>query len=106
MSKVVFITNNSPEIRKKLEEAGFSICICAKFEDSVWLDYYPESNHTFDIHGTGYTDKGDWDEKYSPLERIKIRLEIKDYYSEEREFFDTVDEFLEKYERNKISSNC
>lgn len=97
MSKIVFIRENSPEIRKRLKEAGFSICICAGFEDSVWLDYHPENNHIFDIHGTGYTDKGDWDEKYPPLERIKIRLETEDYYSKEREFFDDVEEFIKKY---------
>ena len=44
MSKVVFIKENSPEIRSKLEKAGFSICICATFEDSIWLNYSPNYN--------------------------------------------------------------
>lgn len=103
MSKIVFIKDNSPEIRKKLKEAGYSVCICASFEDSIWLDCHPEDKYPFDIHGTGYTDPGDWDEKYTPLERIKMRLEAEDWYSDEREFYDTVEEFLEKYPKPKES---
>lgn len=106
MSKIVFITNNSVGIRKKLRKAGFSVCVCALFDDSVWLVYYPDEKMPYDIHGTGYTDKGDWDEKYSPLERIQERLKLDWYYSKDREFFDNVEKFLEKYERYKISSNC
>ena len=92
---IVFIKENSPETRNKLKDAGFSICKCAEFKDSVWLHYNP--NVLYNIHGEGYCDPGDWDEKYSPLERIQLRLKEEDYYSEEREFYDTVDEFLLKY---------
>lgn len=101
MSKIVFITDNSKEIRNKLKEAGFTICDCAEFEDSIWLTYHPDYKMPFDIHGTGYTDKGDWEEKYSPLERIKMRLKESGYYSEEREFYNTVEEFLNKYGNKK-----
>ena len=99
MSKIVFITDNSKEIRNKLKETGFSICTCASFKDSIWLTYHPDYKMPFDIHGTGYTDKGDWEEKYSPLERIKIRLKESGYYSEEREFYSTVEEFLKVYSK-------
>ena len=101
MSKIVFIKANSPEIRKKLKEAGFSLCVCASFEDSIWLDYHPEEKFPFDIHGEGYTDEGDWDEKYPPLKRIQMRLGEEKYYSEDREFYDTVEEFLEHYSPKK-----
>lgn len=101
MGKIVFITDNSKEIRNKLKESGFTICVCAEFKDSIWLTYHPNCKVTFDIHGTGYTDKGDWEEKYSPLERIKIRLKESGYYSEEREFYNTVEEFLNKYGNKK-----
>jgi hypothetical protein len=100
MSKIVFITNNSEKIRNKLKESGFSICDCAYFPDSVWLDYHPDENcFTFDIHGEGYCDEGDWEEKYSPLKRIQMRLKESDYYSEEREFYSTVEEFLKVYSK-------
>ena len=99
MSKVVFIKENSPEIRSKLEKAGFSICICATFEDSIWLDYSPNYNFRYDIHGVGYADRDDVDFKLSPIERIKERLALNGYYSTEREFYDTVEEFLKHYKK-------
>lgn len=101
MSKIVFIKQNSPEIRNKLKKSGFSVCICSTFDDSIWLSYhsYPEDELPFDIHGEGYCDPGDYDEKYSPLDRIKSRLSTPGYYSEDREFFDTVEEFLNKYKK-------
>ena len=105
MSKIVFIKDNSKEIRKKLKEAGFSICVCATFEDSVWLDYHPEEKFPFDIHGSGYADKDDPDYNLSPLERIKERLGLDWYYSEDREFYDTVEEFLQHYNKNEEQKN-
>lgn len=101
MSKIVFITNNSEEIRNKLKESGFSICACAYFPDSIWLKYHPDNHYAFNIHGEGYCNDGDWDENYSPLERIQMRLKESDYYSEEREFYNTIEEFLNKYGNKK-----
>ena len=104
MSKIVFIKENSPEVRQKLKDVGFGICVCAEFVDSVWLDYHPEDKHLYkDIHGTGYTDETDGEEmnRLSPEERIKLWLSLDCYYSKDREFFDTVEEFLEKYPKPK-----
>ncbi|MBR1748785.1 MAG: hypothetical protein IJ743_03210 [Bacilli bacterium] len=101
MSKIVFIKANSPEIRNKLKEAGFSICICASFEDSVWLNYHPGEKFPFDIHGEGYAEEDEPDAKYPPLERIQIRLKERGYYSGDREFYDTVEEFLKHYSPRK-----
>ena len=99
MSKIVFIKDNSLEIRNKLKETGFSICACAELKDSIWLVYSPNVEMQFDIHGEGYADEGDFDEKYSPSERINIRLKTNGYYPEEREFYETIEEFLEKYHK-------
>lgn len=33
MSEHCLIKKNTPELRKKLEEAGLSVCICTTFED-------------------------------------------------------------------------
>lgn len=101
MSKIVFIKDNNQEIRRKLKNAGFSVCICAKFYDSVWLIYHPDENFPYDIHGEGYADSGDYDEKHTPEERIQMRLKEDGYYSKEREFYNTVEEFLEKYGNEK-----
>lgn len=48
-----FIRKNSKELQKKLADIGYSICQCANFENSVWLDTLP-INGT--IHGKGYFD--------------------------------------------------
>lgn len=34
-----FLRDNSPEIRKKIEDAGIECCLCCEFEDSFWLSY-------------------------------------------------------------------
>ena len=101
MSRIVFITDNSPEIRDKLKLAGFSICICASFKDSVWLKYRPNEKYPFDIHGFGYCDPGEYVEKLSPIERIKYWLNRENTFlnNEKEEFFDNVDDFIKKYSK-------
>ena len=37
MSEHCLIKKNAPELRKKLEDAGLSVCICTTFEDADWL---------------------------------------------------------------------
>lgn len=98
-NRVVFIKENSPEVRKKLEDVGYSVCICASFEDSIWLNYYPNGKFPYDIHGTGFTDETDSKkvQAMSPIERIQYWLNEEGFYSPDREFFDTVKEFLKKY---------
>lgn len=53
-----FIRKNTPELRNKLEDLGFHICPCTKFEDSIWLNTCKLSLET-SIHGLGY-----WDETF------------------------------------------
>ena len=48
-----FIRKNSKELQKKLYDIGYNICLCANFENSVWLDTFP-INGT--VHGKGYFD--------------------------------------------------
>jgi hypothetical protein len=100
MSKTVFITQNSPEIIQKLKDAGFSICACVFFDGSIWLGYHPDNLFPYAIHGEGYADEEDCDLDLKPLDRIQRRLAEESYYSKEREFFDTVEEFLKKYKPN------
>ena len=99
MSKIIFIKENSHEIRQKLREAGFSICACAGFEDSIWLDYHPGSNNYYDIHGVGYEDLDEIDVKLSPIDRILKWLSFDWYFSKDKEFYDTVEEFLKHYKK-------
>jgi len=94
---VVFIKQNSPEIREKLQDAGYSICHCALFVDAIWLDYHPDSNLCKGIHGVGYTDEVEGLLDLTPEERIETWLSRDGHFDKEREFFDTVEEFLVKY---------
>lgn len=100
---VVFIKQNSPEIREKLQQAGYSICNCASFVGSIWLDYHPDSSGCSDfykeIHGVGYADISERLCNLTPEERIKTWLSQDGYFDKEREFFDTVEEFLVKYHK-------
>lgn len=100
---IVFIKQNSPEIRKKLGDAGYSVCHCAEFEDAIWLDYHPFIMEMYrDIHGVGYTDECEGLLDWTPEERIKAWLGREDFFDEDREFYDTVEQFLEKYPIPKI----
>ena len=51
-----FIRKNTPELRQKLAELGYSVCVCTSFKDAVWLD---TATHTkpCSSHGIGF-----WDE--------------------------------------------
>lgn len=44
---------NCPSIRRRLEEAGLSLCLCCEFDGSVWL-VCSDAVNTADIHGEGY----------------------------------------------------
>ena len=100
MSKIVFIKQNSPEVRRELKDAGFSLCVCTRFKDAIWLTYLPDLDLPFDIHGEGFADDDDCDLALKPIDRIKLRAAQKGYYPKEREFFCTVEEFLKKYKPN------
>lgn len=54
MGKCVVLKQNSPEIRKKIEDAGISLCVCASFDENSWLDYHVGLGAYFDVHGLGY----------------------------------------------------
>lgn len=50
MSEHCLIKKNTPELRKKLEDAGLSVCICATFEDADWLSCWGP-HMSYDVHG-------------------------------------------------------
>ena len=54
MGKCIVLKQNSPEIRKRIEYAGISLCPCASFDDNSWLDHYIGLGAYFDVHGLGY----------------------------------------------------
>lgn len=48
MSEHCLIKKNTPELRKKLEDAGLSVCICTTFEDADWLSCWG-SHMSYDV---------------------------------------------------------
>ena len=60
----IVLRKNSKEIIKKIEDAGISVCICATFEGSAWLDVTRSVLESilrgklngFYVHGNGYWD--------------------------------------------------
>lgn len=51
-----FIRKNTPELRNKLKDIGYKICICCEFEDNKWLHTFIHENR-IEVHGIGL-----WDE--------------------------------------------
>ena len=104
MNKIVFIKQNSRRVRNVLKDAGYTVCHCATYHDAVWLNYRPENPFYNDIHGTGcYAESCKSLANMSPEDRINFLLSIEDYYPKEREFFDTVEDFLKAYPKPKTN---
>ena len=88
----IILQNNSPEIRKKIEDAGIKCCICCSFKDAGWLDYNP--GITKQVHGVGYYD--------GELDFIKSKQQAYAFFLSECEdplFCKDVDEFIETIKR-------
>lgn len=52
VDKTFILKNNSEEIRKKITDAGISVCFCASFVDADWLDFSTAVN--YGVHGVGF----------------------------------------------------
>lgn len=53
-----FIRKNTPELRKKLEELGYKICVCCSFDDNIWLNTFLYKDRE-EVHGIGC-----WDDSF------------------------------------------
>ena len=56
VDKTFILKNNSEEIRKKITDAGISVCFCASFVDADWLEYSTAVGNG--VHGNGYPYEG------------------------------------------------
>lgn len=96
MSRCILLRRNSPGIRRRIEKSGISVCMCAGFDGSVWLDYYPE-NDECSVHGIGYPcECGSTDGELSFFE-----YELKMSGTEVIDCVD-VDEFIEKIKEYRL----
>jgi len=57
VDKTFILKENSPAIRKKIEESGIGVCACASFEDADWLDFSTAVDNG--VHGVGYPYEGE-----------------------------------------------
>ena len=64
-TQACFIRKNNPELRKKLEELGHTICKCCEFEGADWLDIITHKDASYTVHGVGYD--GEFDTIYGTL---------------------------------------
>jgi hypothetical protein len=55
--KDCFIRKNTPELRDKLKELGYDICLCTLFKGAIWLSTNIESSS---VHGKGFIDDSGW----------------------------------------------
>ena len=49
-TKTIYLSNNNEDIRGKLKNLGFPLCICTEFEDNPWLYF---NGMSADVHGAG-----------------------------------------------------
>ena len=52
----ILLKQNNEEIRRRLCEAGLTVCQCAKIFNADWLYYHPY--YTASVHGVGYPYEG------------------------------------------------
>lgn len=55
--KCFILKENSEEIRKKITDAGITVCACASFEGARWLDFHPDLCEHKTVHRIGYSDE-------------------------------------------------
>ena len=53
-TQTCFIKNNTEQLRNKLSDLGWKICLCCGFKESMWLRTLPQNSS---IHGIGYYDE-------------------------------------------------
>ena len=70
MSEHCLIKKNTPELRKKLEDAGLSVCICTTFEDADWLSC-SDLEMSYDVHGVYPDDVDDLSKEAYQEEYLK-----------------------------------
>ena len=53
--ETLILKNNNEEIRQALKSNNIKVCICAAFENALWLDYNDSVTNL--VHGVGYSDE-------------------------------------------------
>ena len=89
VDKTFILKNNSEEIRKKITDAGISVCFCASFVDADWLDYSTAVGNG--VHGVGYPYEGMTKEETLALYQHEVKNPI--WCNDVEEFIKLIKEF-------------
>lgn len=89
VDKTFILKNNSEEIRKKITDAGISVCFCASFVDADWLDYSTAVGNG--VHGVGYPYEGMTKEETLALYKHEVKNPV--WCKDVDEFINIIKEF-------------
>lgn len=73
-----YIRKNTPDLRKKLEELGYRVCICTELSDTKWLYTSNNPNLAFNVHGIGYTSEEEFPGATSEIFLAKFEQSAKE----------------------------
>lgn len=101
-TKTIYLSNNNEEIREKLKNLGFSLCICTEFEDNPWLYFNGMST---DIHGAGVGHNAE--SNPLPLKKLKEEIISVAKQGEKVIICNSVDDFVKEINiyKNEINPN-
>ena len=74
MDRTYILKENSEAIRKKITDAGISVCFCASFADADWLDYSTAVGNG--VHGVGFPFEGMTKEETLALYQHEVKNPI------------------------------
>lgn len=101
-TKTIYLSNNNEEIREKLRNLGFSLCICTEFENNPWLYFNGMST---DIHGAGVGHNAEFNPL--PLKRLKEEIISVAKQGEKVIICNSIEDFVKEINtyKNEINPN-
>lgn len=89
VDKTFILKENYEDIRKKITDAGISVCFCASFVDADWLDFSTAVNNG--VHGVGYPYEGMTKDETLALYQHEVKNPI--WCNDVEEFIKLIKEF-------------
>lgn len=86
---VLVLKENGEAIRKKITDAGISVCFCASFDGADWLDFSTAVGNG--VHGVGYPDVGMTKEETLALYKHEVKNPV--WCKDVDEFINLIKEF-------------
>jgi hypothetical protein len=101
-TKTIYLSNNNEDIKEKLKNLGFSLCICTEFENNPWLYF---NGMSADIHGAGVGHNAGFN--LLPLKILKEEIISVAKQGEKVIICNSVDDFVKEINiyKNEINPN-